>query len=53
VLTVSKERHDNVYNPTKKNFLEYYAKNMGARRARGEFVFGKYTFLGVNNHFFP
>lgn len=37
VLTVSQEIHDNdTYNPTNKNFLEFIAKNVGARRARGE-----------------
>jgi hypothetical protein len=35
VITVPKELHESYYNPGKFSFLEYMAKNVGIRRARG------------------
>ena len=39
VLTVGADLHEKaVYNPTKKDIMEFIGKNVGARRARGEFI---------------
>ena len=38
VITVPQTTHDNVPNPRGEKFFEYWAKNVGIRRAAGEFV---------------
>jgi hypothetical protein len=38
IITVPQAVHNKVYNPGKFSFLEYAAKNVGIRRARGEFI---------------
>jgi len=38
VITVPREVHQDIDNPNKLPLLEYYAKNIGIRRANGDFV---------------
>lgn len=38
IYTVTKKIHDRYYNPGGFSFLEYMAKNVGIRRAKGQFV---------------
>lgn len=38
VVIVSKELHDRYFNPGGFSFLEYMAKNVGIRRAKGDFI---------------
>ena len=38
VVTIPKEVHDSISNPHNEKFFEYWAKNVGIRRAAGEFL---------------
>lgn len=40
VIMVPKEIHDKIPNPAKWSFFEYTAKNVGIRRAKGDFILG-------------
>ena len=38
VLTVREEQYKTIYNPHPLLFLEWYSKNIGSRRAKGQFI---------------